>query len=162
MAEKTKETKNTKDTKETKKCKKGLIIGCVVAAIVVIAAIIALVVINPFKKVNMVGKYELSGLVSDGEDQSDSLALLKAFGMSYELEITDDKNGKITVLGHDVDFTYDGKQFHFDSSIFDDEDDEDDGDSTEVVKKDADYTFKDDKITIKSEDDEMVFSKKND
>jgi len=157
MAETTKET-NKNTAKDSKKSKKGLIIGCVVAAVILIAAIIALVVINPFKKVNMVGKYDLTSIVSDGEDQSSSLDLMKAFGLTYEIEITDDKNGKMNVLGEEINFTYDGKQFHFEMPTSED----DEGDSVEVTKTDSDYTFKDDKITLKYDNSEMVFSKKND
>lgn len=165
MAEKTIKKENTKKTeqKADKKSKKGLIIGCIVAAVVVIAAIVALVIINPFKKASMIGKYDLTGMTADGEDQSSTLAALKAFGITAELEIIDDKNGKISIFGQDSDFTYDGKQFHFeyDEEETDSEDDEDDEDDTSVAK-DADYTFKDDKITIKSDENgEMIFTKKS-
>ncbi len=150
-----KEVTETKSEKSTeKKCNKGLIIGCIAAAVVaIVAAIIVFAVIKPFNKVNMIGKYELTGLTTDGEDQSSSLSLMKAFGISAEVEITDDKNGKMNIYGEEIDFTYDDKQFHFKV----DEDDED-----AEVKKDTNYTYKDEKITMKSNDSEMIFSKKKD
>ena len=168
MAETTKETKDTKDTTCDKKCnfkqKKGLIIGCIAAAVVVIAAIVALVIINPFKNA-MVGKYTLTGIIADGEEQEDSLSLLEALGIKAELEIIDNNNGKISIFGQEAKFTYDDKQFHLESSVLDsdDADDEEDGQVySEEEKRNADYTYKDGKITVKSEDSEMIFTKKTD
>ena len=152
MAEETVKAKESK--KKEEKSKKGLIIGCIVAAVVaIVAAIIVFAVVKPFGRANMVGKYELTSITANGEDQSAALALMKAFGVSAELEITDDKNGKMSLYGEDTNFTYDGKQFHF--QVEENEDEE-----TSDTKKDADYTFKDDTITMKSDNSEMVFTKK--
>ena len=127
--------------KSDKKSNKGLIIGGIIGAIVVIAAIIALIVINPFKKVDLTGSYELTGMEVDGEDQTSTLGLMKAFGIEATLEIENDKDGKLNIFGDEAKFTYDGKKFHF----IPDESDEydDDGAPTE-----ADYTFKDDVLTL--------------
>ena len=178
MAEKTVKAKETKTVKETakpkdatkteekgssseKKCNKGLIIGAIIGAIAIVIAIILIivfVVIKPFSK-NMVGKYELTGLITDGKDQSSSLDLMKAFGITMEVEVTDDKNGKLIVYGQDVNFTYDNDKLHFD--IKEDLSNEESGlEITNDFKKDADYTYKDEKITIKTNGSEMVFSKK--
>ena len=162
MAEEVTKAKDTKKTEEgntTKKPnKKGLIIGCIVAAVVVIAAIIALVVINPFKKASMIGKYDLTGMTSKGEDQSEVLTALKNYGISAELEIVDNEKGNINIFGQDSKFTYDNDKFYFENSIS-----EEDSDSSEDenVTREAKYSFNDNKITLKVEEEEMIFSKKN-
>lgn len=134
MAEQTTE----KTTEKTKKSNKGLIIGGIIGAIVLIAAIIALVVINPFKKVDLTGNYELTALEVNGEDQTSTLDLMKAFGISATLEIENDKEGKLSIFGDEAKFTYDGKKFHFEKSDDDEED----------MPTEANYTTKDDTITI--------------
>ncbi|MBQ6127503.1 hypothetical protein IJI69_02315 [Candidatus Saccharibacteria bacterium] len=134
MAEQTTE----KTTEKAKKSNKGLIIGGIIGAIVLIAAIIALVVINPFKKVDLTGNYELTALEVNGEDQTSTLDLMKAFGISATLEIENDKEGKLSIFGDEAKFTYDGKKFHFEKSDDDEED----------TPTEADYTTKDDTITI--------------
>lgn len=134
MAEQTTE----KTTEKAKKSNKGLIIGGIIGAIVVIVAVIALVVINPFKKVDLTGNYELTALEVNGEDQTSTLGLMKAFGISATLEIENDKEGKLSIFGDEAKFTYDGKKFHFEKSDDDEED----------MPIEADYTTKDDTITI--------------
>lgn len=162
MAEEVTKAKDSKKTEadKTAKCsnKKGLIIGCIIAAVVVIAAIIALIVINPFKKASMVGKYDLTGMTSNGEDQSEALSALKAFGIDAELEVYDDKSGAINIFGQDSKFTYDNNKFYFENSISEDDEDVEEDDS---INREAEYSFKDNKITIKAEDEEMVFTKKS-
>ena len=156
---KAKDTKKPEESNTTKKPnKKGLIICCIVAAVVVIAAIIALIVINPFKKASMVGKYDLTGMTSNGEDQSEALSALKAFGINAELEVYDDKSGAINIFGQDSKFTYDNNKFYFENSISEDDEDVEEDDS---INREAEYSFKDNKITIKAEDEEMVFTKKS-
>lgn len=134
MAEQTTE----KTTEKAKKSNKGLIIGGIIGAIVLIAAIIALVVINPFKKVDLTGNYELTALEVNGEDQTSTLDLMKAFGISATLEIENDKEGKLSIFGDEAKFTYDGKKFHFEKSDDDEED----------MPTEANYTTKDDTITV--------------
>lgn len=152
-----KENKESKDSK-CSKSKKGLIIGCIIAGIVLIAAIVTLVIINPFKKANMIGKYELVGLISDGKDQTESIPTMKAFGISLEVEITDNTKGKLTIFGENIDFTYDKDNIHFDLGSLD----SDQVEVTDGFQKDTPYTFKDEKLVIKSNKSEMTFSKKKD
>lgn len=164
MAEETIKAKANKEEKATKtekkKFSKGAIIGCIAGAVVLIAIIVALIIINPFKRASMIGKYDLTGMTSNGEDQSSMIEALKAFGVTAELEITDDRNGKINIFGDSSDFTYDNKQFHFEFKS----DEEDDDEEIDISMKDADYSFKDDKITIKTTENngsgEMIFTKK--
>ena len=154
--EPSKEIKNQKPEKcEKKPCnKKGWIIGGIIAAVLIIAAIVIFAVIKPFNK-SLVGNYELTGLTSsEGEDQSSYLALMKAFGVSPELEITDGKSGAMTISGEKIKFTYDGKKFYFE---VEDEDEEDSD-----VPRESEYSFKDDQITLKTGSSDMVFSKKKD
>ena len=147
--------------KPDKKSNKGLIIGGIIGAVVVIVAIIALVVINPFKKPNLIGSYELTSMIVDGEDQTSTLGLMKAFGIEATLEIENDKEGKLSIFGDDAKFTYDGKKFHFEK--------DDDGSGP----SEANYTAKDDTITLSYEEtsddgeggtetskEELVFTKK--
>lgn len=167
MAEKTVEAKENKEAtkkgEECNKCNKNFIVGAIIGGITLLIAailIVVFVVIKPFDN-KMIGKYDLTGIFADGKDQSDSLALMKAFGVTMEIEVTDDKNGKLVISGQDVKFTYDKNQLHFDmESIQDDEDSM--FELTEGFKKDADYTFKDDKITLKTDDSDLTFSKKTD
>ena len=150
--EPSKENKNQKPEKcEKKPCnKKGWIIGGIIAAVLIIVAIIVFAVIKPFSK-SLVGDYELTGLISsEGEDQSSSLALMKAFGISPELKITDGKSGTMTISDESVKFTYDGKKFYFEAENEDDSE----------ASKESEYSFKDDQITLKSDDSDMIFTKK--
>ena len=150
MAEET--IKSREEKTSDGKSKKGLIIGCIAAAVVVIAAVVALIIINPFKKVSLIGQYDLTGMEVDGEDQSSTISLMKAFGMTASLEIESDTEGKLSIFGDEAKFTYDKNKLHFEKS-------EDDDESSSIDATDADYTFKDDTITItytqtKTEDDE--------
>lgn len=151
MAEETVKTTETNS-------KKGLLIGGIIAAIaVVIAAIIIFAIVKPFAKVNLVGKYDLTSMESNGEDQAETISLMKAFGMTATIEVVNDKEGKISMFGDEAKFTYDNEKFHFEKSekIVDDEDEEDVEDDEEIEEEessfagaDAKYEFKDDKLTL--------------
>ncbi|MBR3323809.1 hypothetical protein IKG16_02915, partial [Candidatus Saccharibacteria bacterium] len=146
-------TKTSEESTEKKSCKKGLIIGGIIAAILIVAAIIIFAVIKPFSK-NMVGKYEITGLTSStGEDQSSYLSLMKAFGMNPEIEIIDGKTGTMSISGENIKFTYDGNKFYFEI----DEEEEEDSE----ISRESEYTYKDDEITLKSDDNNMIFSRKS-
>ena len=144
MAEEKKATKTTKTSeKESSKSNKPLIIGIVAVAVVAAATFIILGVCGVFGGKNLTGKYELVDIVSDGESQTSSMELLKAFGMSAEMELRSDKTGTMSMYGEDTDVKWDDKTITSD------------GES-------AEYSFKDNKLTIKSKDgSEMVFEKKN-
>ena len=119
MAEKTVKEATTnkeegKEVKAEKKCNKGLIIGAIVAGIAIVIAVILIVVfvvVKPFNK-NLTGKYDLTAMEIDGEDQSSSVALMKAFGMTATIEVENGKEGKISLFGDEAKFTYDGNTFH--------------------------------------------------
>jgi hypothetical protein len=160
MAEKTVE-KST-ENKDKKKLNLGVIIGCAVAAVLVIVAIIVFAVIKPFNK-DLTGKYDLTSMEVNGEDQASTVALMKAFGVSATLEVENSKEGKINIFGDEAKFTYDGSMFHFEKK-----DDGEDDDSLAGV--DAKYETKDDTITIIHEEEKdgeknvekLIFTKTND
>ena len=147
MAEKTVKEATTnkeegKEVKAEKKCNKGLIIGAIVAGIAIVIAVILIVVfvvVKPFNK-NLTGKYDLTAMEIDGEDQSSSVALMKAFGMTATIEVENGKEGKISLFGDEAKFTYDGNTFHFEKK----DDEEDEG----FNGVDAKYETKDNTLTI--------------
>ena len=133
------ENKETKaQAKDEKKSNMGIIIGCIVAVVLVIVAIIVFVVVKPFNK-NIVGKYDLTAMEVDGEDQSSTVALMKAFGMTATIEVENGKEGKISLFGDEAKFTYDGSTFHFEKT-----EEEDEG----FNGVDAKYETKDNTLTI--------------
>ncbi len=150
-------------TKDKKKLKTGVIIGCVVAAVLVIVAIIIFAVVKPFGK-NLVGKYDLTAMEVDGEDQSSTVALMKAFGVSASIEVENGKEGKFNMFGDEVKFTYDNDTFHFEKKASDDEDEEESDGPT-----DAKYETKDNTLTIiytrekdgESSTEKLTFTKNN-
>ena len=82
---------------EKKKLGGGVIAAICIAVVAAVAAIVAVVVINVTKN-NLVGTYALSAIVdSEGNESADSLSMLKAFGMDYEIEFKDNKNGVLKV-----------------------------------------------------------------
>lgn len=146
MAEKTVKqpatTKEAKEAKATEKNNKSLIISAIIAGVAVIVAIILIVVfvvVKPFNK-NLVGKYDLTAMEVDGEDQASTVSLMKAFGMTATIEVENDKEGKISLFGDEAKFTYDGSTFHFEKT------DTEEAEGIDGV--DAKYETKDNTLTI--------------
>ena len=141
MAETTVKETTEKTNSNKGNSKKGLIIGAIIGAIVlIVAAILVFVVIKPFSRVSLVGKYDLTSMETNGEDQSSMIALMKAFGMSATIEIENDKEGKISMFGDEAKFTYDKDTFRFEST-----DDEDEG---SLGGSEGKYEFKDGTLTL--------------
>ena len=151
MADAKKSTKSTTKPTETKskdvkKSNKKLIIGSIIAAVVVtIVAVVVAVVVNIANKPSLaIGTYSLTGMEEDGEDQAESLALIKAFGLTANLEIKDGESGKLNLFGEEVEFKYDDKYI-----IVDGEDGE----------EKTEYTYKDNQLTFEQDDSKLIFTK---
>ena len=82
---------------EKKKISGGVIAAICAVVIAVIMAVVAVVVIN-VNKTNIVGSYKVTAILdSEGNESSDSLSMLKAFGMDYMIEFKDGNKGVFTV-----------------------------------------------------------------
>lgn len=140
------ETKDTKAKTAAKKSNKKLIIGGIIAAVVVaiVAAVVAIIVNVANKPSLAIGTYSLTSMEEDGEDQTESLALIKAFGLSANLEIKDKESGKLNLFGEEVEFKYDDKYIIVNS---------DEGEEK------TEYTFKDNQLTFEQGDSKLVFTK---
>lgn len=147
QAKKTTAAKTTKsDKKNSKKSKKKFIIGGIIAAVAVaIIAIVVVVVVNLVNKPSLaIGTYTLTGIEEDGQDQSESLSLIKTFGLTATLEIKDKESGNLNLFGEEVDFKYDNKYI-----IVNGEDGE----------EKTEYTYKDNQLTFEQEDSKLIFTK---
>lgn len=147
QAKKTTAAKTTKsDKKNSKNSKKKFIIGGIIAAVAVaIIAIVVVVVVNLVNKPSLaIGTYTLTGIEEDGQDQSESLSLIKTFGLTATLEIKDKESGNLNLFGEEVDFKYDNKYI-----IVNGEDGE----------EKTEYTYKDNQLTFEQEDSKLIFTK---
>lgn len=82
---------------EQKKISGGVIAAICAVVIAVIVAVVAVVVINVNKN-NVVGSYKVTAILdSEGNESSDSLEMLKAFGMDYAIEFKEDKTGVLKI-----------------------------------------------------------------
>ena len=136
---------NTNQTAGKKKT--GLIAG-IIAAGVALVAIILIVVFAFAGKGNIVGTYDLTGMIEDGEDQSSTIENLKSYNLSATLELRSDKTGTLSFFGTDSQITYDDKQFTYVGN-------------SEGESDTCEYSFDGQKITLKtSENSEMTFTKR--
>ena len=130
-----------------KKNNKGLIgiIAGIVAAVVAIAVIVV-IAINSTPKV--IGKYNIVSYIENGEESTEMIDILKAFGGDYTIEFKSDKTGTMEVKGGDnsqtVNFKWDDKKIKI----------EQDGKTEE-----SDYTYKDDTVTLTFEGQGMKFKR---
>ncbi len=127
---------------DTKPNKKGLIAGIIAAA----AVIIVIACIFCFGKNNVVGKYDLSAYIQNGEESTQAVELLKALGGSYTVEFKNDKTGVIEFkAGEDnkyIEFKWDNGKITIEN---DDEKEESeyklDGDSVTITLDGAGMKF---------------------
>ena len=124
---------------ERKNGKKCLIAIIIVAIVAVLAAAGVFVYTKFFSAPNIVGTYELTGMESNGEDQSASLGVLKGLGLEATLELKEDKTGKLNLFGEESDVTYNKDQI----TINDDT---------------ANYNYKDGTITLEENGTKLIFS----
>ena len=93
---------------------------------------------------SIVGKYTAIEMVSNGKTvTADDL---KNYGMTIELEVKDDKTAHLSMLGEEIDLTYDDK-------VFTGKDDET-GESKGIP-----YTLNGNKLTLEIEGEKIVFKK---
>lgn len=147
QAKKNTAAKTTKsDKKNSKRSKKKFIIGGIIAAVAVaIITIVVVVIVNLVNKPSLaIGTYTLTGIEEDGQDQSESLSLIKTFGLTATLEIKDKESGNLNLFGEEVDFKYDNKYI-----IVNGEDGE----------EKTEYTYKDNQLTFEQKDSKLIFTK---
>lgn len=111
-------TEKAKKTTKTNKKQSiaGPIIGAVVAAIVIIAVLIGgIVLIDHIKRSNRAGNYEIVNIVVDGEDATDQIDLLKALGLTAEIELREDGTCHYNILGDEADCTYTQENITFEN-----------------------------------------------
>ena len=98
--------------------KKGLIAGIIAAVAVVIAIVVCVIV---FSKPGVVGKYNLTAFIENGEESTEMVDLLKAFGGSYTIEFKKDKTGVLEMKAGDesksIDFKYDDKKITMEEAM---------------------------------------------
>ncbi len=125
--------------------KKGLIAGIIAAVAVVIAIVVCVIV---FSKPGVVGKYNLTAFIENGEESTEMVDLLKAFGGSYTIEFKKDKTGVLEMKAGDesksIDFKYDNKKITM----------EEDGE-----KEETNYEYKDNTVTLTVEGQGMKFTR---
>ena len=126
---------------EKKNGKKWLVAIIVVAIVAVLAATGVFVYAKFFASPNIAGTYELTGMESNGEDQSASLGVLKGLGLEATLELKEDKTGKLNLFGDESDVTYDKDQITIDDGT-------------------AKYNYKDGTITLEENGTKLIFSVK--
>ena len=145
---KTKAPKTVKTTPKTtkapkkveKKTSKKFFIGIIIAAVIAVLAATGFFVYTKFFATpNISGTYELTGMESDGEDQSDSITVLKGLGLKATLELKEDKTGKLDLFGDDSDLTYDKDKINIDGNA-------------------ASYSYKDGTLTIEENGTKLIFS----
>lgn len=164
---KTKTTKTTKDAKTTKTSTsktttpknssktsskgsasakpKGIlapIICAVVAALAIIGLVIAAtLIVDNINKQNRVGKYELTAISTDGEDQTSSIAFLKALDLNSSLELKSDNTCVAEIVGKKYQVcTYTEKDFTMDDEL-------------------KPYTFENKSITIQNGASTLTFTR---
>ncbi len=138
MAEAEKKVTEKKEAQAAPKKKTGLIVG-IIAGIAAVGLAIFLIIQIATGGRMPVGDYKLTGMEENGTDASSSIALMEAFGITYKIKIEDGSKGKMTIAGEEKEFTYDGKKIKTDEG-------------------EMDYTFKDDKLTLKQDDTTMTFT----
>lgn len=60
------------------------------------------------------GTYKLTGMVQDGEDLSDQITEMEAYGLSISLVLNEDKTGYLEMYGEQMDLTWDEKNLTVD------------------------------------------------
>ncbi len=133
--------KTTKATKKVeKKTSKKFFIGIIIAAIIAVLAASGFFIYTKFFAApNISGTYELTGMESDGEDQSDSITVLKGLGLKATLELKEDKTGKLDLFGDSSDITYDKEKINIDGNA-------------------AGYSYKDGTLTIEENGTKLIFT----
>lgn len=130
---------------KTATSKKGLIAGIAAA---VAAVVIIIVCVLVFNKPGIVGKYNLTAFIENGEEKTEMVDFLKAFGGSYTIEFKSDKTGVLEMKAGDesqtITFKYDDKKIKM----------EQDGETQET-----EYTVKDKTVTLTYEGQGMKFER---
>lgn len=121
---------------------KGLIIGIVIAAVVVIIAVGYFAFSKGILGIkNIVGYYELYEMSSGDESYShEDLESLKSLGLNVTLELREDKTGTLSLFGEEMELTYDSKNMTVD------------GESTP-------YKVEDGKLSMEQDGEKLVFEK---
>ena len=134
----------TTDKVNTNSEQKNKLVLVIVGIVVSIAAIIGITfgVVNLIKGPDISGTYELTGLEENGEDQSSSISLYNALGLTFSLELKSDHTGTISVFGQSNDLTYDRNKMKYEDS-------------------EVEYTYKDGAITLETESVKLIFTKKS-
>ena len=116
----------------------GIIAG-IVAAVAVVAVVIVIALTSTPK---VVGKYNISAFIEDGEENTSMIDLIKAFGAEYTIEFRKDKTGTLKMgMGdekQEVEFKYNDKELTATK----------DGEEQKMT-----YEYKDDTVTLSTSGD---------
>jgi hypothetical protein len=82
----------------------------------------------------------------DGKESAESLAMMKAFGITITLEMKEDGTGYMETYGQKTEFTWDDKTIK--------------GKDDDGTEQSMNYTYSDGKLTLEQEGEKMVFTKK--
>lgn len=142
-----KEVKSTKSPKTeaqkpVRKNKTGLIIGIILAILAVAAAACIAVYFYLANSIAMlVGNYDLTGMSSEGEDQSSSIKVLEGLGLSATMELKKDGTGTMNLFGKESTITFDRNKIR-------------------INDQDMPFTYEDGKITFTEDNASLTFTKK--
>lgn len=142
--ETTKSTKVVNSASSKKNC--APIVAIIAVILILIGAIVAITVAILNKTSDMIGTYTLTGLETDGKDNSETIDLIKSFGLTASIEITDKDNGELNLFGEKVEFAYDKNYIIID----------DDG-----KEEKTEYSYKDGELTFEKEGSKLTFTKEN-
>lgn len=129
------------------KSKKGLIASIIAAVAVVVVVIVCVLCFGTPK---VVGKYNLSAFIENGEESTSMVDLLKAFGGSYTVEFKKDKTGVLEMKAGDESQTIEFKWNDKELTAKNDETNEDES---------IPYEYKDDVVTLTWEGQGMKFKR---
>lgn len=126
---------------ENKKTNKGLIIGLVVGVIAVVAIVFVVVLALGNKEKSIIGTYDLVGMVSEGEEISkEDIELMKQYGLYVYMQIDDETSGVLNMFGERLPFKYDSDNIVINNEL-------------------CPYTYKNEKLTLKKDTEELIFHK---
>ncbi len=144
-----KSTKTVKSVKPVKveakaparKSHKGVIIAIIFAILALAAAVgVAIYFWLSTSITYLVGNYTLTGMYSNGEDQSSSIKTLEDLGYHATMELKSDGTGAIHLFGKDSDLTFDKEKMM-------------------INDKEAPFTYEDGKITFSENNTSLTFTK---
>ncbi len=132
--------------------KKGIIAGIIAITI----AIFVFVCVTVFNSPKVVGNYELSAFIQNGDETTEMVDLLKSFGGGYTIEFKNDKTGELFMKAGDRSenwkFTWNGNNIKFEES---DEEAEDE----DAIPTESTFEYKDNTITLTFDGQGMKFSR---